>query len=106
MAVGNILAVYVVWYGSPSDFVSIVDNLGNTYNSVDTVDFANDGHKSFYAKITRGGACTITVTLRSRRTVITTSLHTKSPAGTRWINTGSIRSLPLAREQTRLRPAT
>lgn len=63
VTVGNLLAVFVA-YGD-TGFISCADNLGNTYTPVDNsgAAFSGDIARTFYAKITSGGTCTVTVTL-------------------------------------------
>lgn len=68
VTVGNWIAVYGAWNSggvSPaSRFSSLVDDLGNTYTTVDSLnDTDSDDHRTFYAKVTNGGTPTITLTL-------------------------------------------
>lgn len=80
---GNLLAVSMLWAtGAESDFVSIADNLGNTYTLVDHTVANGDPARTYYAKNILGGSCTITVTLNTARGFETIMVHEISGCST------------------------
>lgn len=71
VSVGSIISVMCSWDGGAGVLSGIADNLGNSYTAVDGLsDGGNPNYyKTWYAKVTTGGACTVTVTFTSSRPI-------------------------------------
>lgn len=65
IAAGNVIALAPWVFETSTTIVSVVDNLGNTYTFAgDNAQTLGNGQAwNYYAPVTTGGACTITVTL-------------------------------------------